>query len=57
MRPHGVTLAVVRKGYKDDSDGDDSLSQRQQQLQAPHLSQEQQLLQATAKNQRSIAAE
>jgi hypothetical protein len=45
---------VVRKGYKDDSDGDDSLSQRQQQLQAPHLSQEQQLLQATAMIHRAL---
>jgi hypothetical protein len=54
MRPHGVTLAVVRKGYKDDSDGDDSLSQRQQQLQASHLSQKQQLLQATAMIHRAL---
>jgi hypothetical protein len=45
---------VARKGYKDDSDGDDNLSQRQQQQQAPHLSQEQQLLQATAMIHRAL---
>ena len=38
MRPRGVTLATVQKGYRDDSDGDDSLSQRQRQRQAPQLS-------------------
>jgi hypothetical protein len=30
-KARGVTLAVVQKGYKDDGDGDGSLSQRQQQ--------------------------
>ena len=48
MRPRGMTLAEVQKGYRDDGDGDDSLSQRQQQQQAPQLSQERQLLQAAA---------
>jgi hypothetical protein len=49
MRPRGMTLAEVHKGYRDDDcDGDDSLSQRQQQQQAPQLSQERQLLQAAA---------
>jgi hypothetical protein len=48
MRPRGMTLAEVQKGYRDDSDGDDGLSQRQQQQQAPQLSQERQLLQAAA---------
>jgi hypothetical protein len=43
-----MTLAEVQKGYRDDSDGDDGLSQRQQQQQAPQLSQERQLLQAAA---------
>eukprot|EP01047_Picozoa_sp_COSAG01_P006495 COSAG01_NODE_235_length_20918_cov_41.045086_22_plen_71_part_00 len=43
-----MTLAEVQKGYRDDGDGDDSLSQRQQQQQAPQLSQERQLLQAAA---------
>ena len=43
-----MTLAEVQKGYRDDGDGDDSLSQRQQQQQALQLSQERQLLQAAA---------
>ena len=48
MRPRGMTLAEVQKGYRDDGDGDDSLSQREQHQQALHLSQERQLLQAAA---------
>jgi hypothetical protein len=48
MRPRGMTLAEVRKRYRDDVDGDASLSQRQQRQQAPQLSQERQLLQAAA---------
>jgi hypothetical protein len=43
-----MTLAEVQKGYRDDGDGDDSLSQREQHQQALHLSQERQLLQAAA---------
>jgi hypothetical protein len=43
-----MTLAEVQKGYRDDVDGDASLSQRQQRQQAPQLSQERQLLQAAA---------
>jgi hypothetical protein len=48
MRPRGMTLAEVQKRYRDDVDGDASLSQRQQRQQAPQLSQERQLLQAAA---------
>eukprot|EP01047_Picozoa_sp_COSAG01_P126773 COSAG01_NODE_55961_length_321_cov_1.518018_1_plen_55_part_00 len=33
MRPRGMTLAEVHKGYRDDGDGDDSLSQREQHQQ------------------------
>ena len=46
MRPRGMTLTEVQKGYRDDGDGDDSLSQREQHQEALQLSQERQLLQA-----------